>query len=67
MKLQKFQKGILNFENSKVSEFKSAKIEMKVTLESLKSRFELAEYRNRELKVGRHYTFWRTKRKINEE
>ena len=36
MKLQKFQKGILNFENSKVSEFKSAKTEMKVTLESLK-------------------------------
>lgn len=57
MKLQKFQKGILNYENSKVFEFKSAKTEMKVTLESLKSRFELAEYRNRELKVDRHYIF----------
>lgn len=57
MKLQKFQKGILNYENSEVFEFKSAKTEMKVTLESLKSRFELAEYRNRELKVGRHYIF----------
>lgn len=35
MKLWKFQKGILNSENSKGFEFKSAKTEVKVTLESL--------------------------------